>query len=337
MRPATQASDAHVQTAVDAVSAIVPTRVSTTARRRCGQPTLENEVERTLFLGFEPARSCGIVRCLEHGFPTLLNRWHYHPEYELHFIAETRGRAFVGDYIGHYEPGHLVLTGPGLPHNWLAADAPDDGPSRAIHKVLQFRDEPLREAAKCLTDLAVVLELLERSRHGIEFFGFEQHAPRHFERVRSAHGLPRLVAFLEYLSELAAWTDYRLLSSSPLKGHDDKVSAQTANIIEYITEHAEEPLSMADVAKRFSMTEKYFSKYFRRATGNTFTDFVSQLRIDRACQLLLESDQYVVNICYEVGFNNVANFNRRFARLKGMSPSQFRQQAVDRLGLEFRE
>lgn len=64
-------------------------------------------------------RSTRSIRYLEHGWPTDLCRWHSHEEYELHFIAETRGKAFVGDYIGDFSPGALYLTGPNLPHNWV--------------------------------------------------------------------------------------------------------------------------------------------------------------------------------------------------------------------------
>ena len=64
-------------------------------------------------------RSNRSIRYLEHGWPTDLCRWHAHEEYELHLIVETRGKAFVGNFIGNFEPGSLFLTGPNLPHNWV--------------------------------------------------------------------------------------------------------------------------------------------------------------------------------------------------------------------------
>ena len=75
----------------------------------------------------------------------------------------------------------------------------------------------------------------------------------------------------------------------------------------------------------WSRSESRFSRYFRRSTGNTFTDFVNRVRVNKACQLLLETDKYISTICYEVGFNNVANFNRRFSEFRGMTPSEFRK------------
>ena len=62
------------------------------------------------------------------------------------------------------------------------------------------------------------------------------------------------------------------------------------------------------------------------------TDFVNRLRINKACQLLMETDRYITNVCYDVGFNNVANFNRRFLQIKGMTPKEFRRQAEARFG-----
>jgi AraC-like DNA-binding protein len=93
-----------------------------------------------------------------------------------------------------------------------------------------------------------------------------------------------------------------------------------------------QPLAMGDVAAELGMSESRFSRFFRRATGNNFVDFVNRVRISRACQLLMESDDLITRICYDVGFNNIANFNRRFLEIKGMTPSEFRRQADHRFG-----
>ena len=309
--------------------------VSPRPARRTYGPTLENEAERTLFEDFETVSRCGVVRCLSHGFPTIHNRWHYHPEYELHLIVATHGRAFVGDYIGTYQPGHVALTGPGLPHNWVVDELPAGGFNDHIHKVLQFRDEPLREAAKVFDAIDGIFPMLERAKFGIEFFGVSALAERRFEEIQASHGLKRLSSFLAYLAELAQEKDFRLLSASSVQGLADKYTKEASEIIEYVAKNACFDISLKDVAHTFGHSEKYFSKHFKRSTGNSFIDFVIRMRINKACQLLADSLMYVANICNDVGFNNVANFNRHFHKIKGMTPTDFRKRSGDRSGSQF--
>ena len=301
-------------------------------RSRHRQPELELDASRMPSLGYEAAEDVGFIRCLDHGFPTPLARWHYHDEYELHLIVASRGKTFVGDYIGTFEPGHLVLTGPRLPHNWISSDVPPEGIALR-DLVIQFPDAPLRQAAALIPEIAEVLPLLERARHGIEFFGLSDLARERFERIKHRHGLQRFAEFCEFLGGLARCSDYRLLSAVQLQSsEDDAALARISSIVDHVTAHYAEPFSMAEMCQKVGMSESSFSRSFRRATGNTFTDFVNRLRINKACQLLMETDRYITNVCYDVGFNNVANFNRRFLQIKGQTPKEFRRQAEARFG-----
>jgi AraC-like DNA-binding protein len=308
----------------------MPAHRDRTPRQR--QPELEHDYARPTSLGYEAPEDTGLVRCLAHGFPTPLARWHFHDEYELHLITATAGKAFVGDWIGPFHPGHLVLCGPRLPHNWVSLDLPEGGVAER-DLVIQFRHEPIAHAAEMIPELAEVLPLLERSRHGIEFFGLSDEAHAHWLHVKHARGIQRFAAFCDFLADLARCTDYRLLSNVQMQGEDDDTGLEQINaIVDRITGDVAKPLSAGDVAAELGMSESRFSRFFRRATGNTFTDFVNRVRVNRACQLLMETDRLVTHICYEVGFNNVANFNRRFLEIKGMTPSEFRRQADHRFG-----
>jgi AraC-like DNA-binding protein len=294
------------------------------------KPELEMEYTRSPNLGYEAPDEVGFIRCLDHGFPTQLARWHCHDEYELHLITATSGKVFVGDWIGPFQPGQLVLTGPRLPHNWISVDLPEGGVTQR-DLVIQFPHAPLVRAAENIPELGEVLPLLERAKYGIEFFGLSDAAKVHWQRVRAARGLRRLTAFCDFLSDLVACTDYRLLSSSQLQNdHNEQFTDQIHVVVSRITDHLAEPHSAAEFAQQLSMSESRFSRFFRKATGNTFTDFVNRVRISRACQLLMETDLQITHICYEVGFNNIANFNRRFLETKGMTPSEFRKQSLVR-------
>lgn len=293
-------------------------------------PEQECAFRRDPGMGYETDGSFGLIRCLAHGAPNPLIRWHFHDEYELHLILETSGRVFVGDYIGQFQPGHLVLTGPRLPHNWVSMDLPAEGVA-VRDLAIQFGDAPLRKAMEQLPELKEILPLLERARHGVEFRGISEQVREQMTRIMQSRGLTRLIGFCQLMQHLTHHEDYRLLSAIPLQTSEEDGSIhRISEVVDYISRASEARLALADVAARFGMSESTFSRYFRRMTGNTFTNFLNQLRVNKACQMLLETDQYVSTICYNVGFNNVANFNRRFMEIKGMTPSDFRRVGKDR-------
>jgi AraC-like DNA-binding protein len=313
----------------------MPANLLQNQRPRQLSPELEHEHARSISLGYEASEDIGLVRCLSHGFPTPLARWHFHDEYELHLITASSGKAFVGDWIGPFQPGHLVLCGPRLPHNWISLDLPECGIAER-DLVIQFRHEPIAQAAAVIPELAEVLPLLERSRHGIEFFGLSERAHAHWIGVKHSRGVRRFVAFSDFLADLARCTDYRLLSDVQVEGEGDAIEVEQINtIVDRITSDLAQPLSSAEAAACLGMSPSQFSRFFRRATGNNYTDFVNRIRVNQACQLLMGTDRQVTHICYEVGFNNVANFNRRFLEIKGVTPSAYRRQAVARFGRSF--
>ncbi len=297
------------------------TRSSEPARRRQGKTP---ELERRNYDGF--------MRYLEHGYPSPLVRWHCHEEYELHLIVATSGKLFVGDYIGEFAPGHLVLTGPRLPHNWISSGVAEAGvPLRDM--IVQFAHDPIEQAAQSIPELREVLPLLARATYGVEFLNCGAEAEQHLARIRDSSGLARLAEFVTFIGKLARTTEYRLLSSSKMQSFDDDAAlAEINTVLNYITNNYRQPLSAELMAEQVGMSLSKFSRFFRKATGNSFTDFVNRIRINKACQLLMNTDQYVTNVCYNVGFNNVANFNRRFLQLKGVTPKQFRRTAEGRFG-----
>ncbi len=148
-------------------------------------------------------------------------------------------------------------------------------------------------------------------------------------------GADRVGEFLRFVSVLARSTSYRLLSNVKMRSYEDDASLRKINmVLNNITTNYCSPMSADTMAEQLGMSLSKFSRFFRKATGNSFTDFVNRIRINKACQLLMTTDQYVTNVCYEVGFNNVANFNRRFLELKGLTPKEFRRKADGRFGNE---
>lgn len=271
------------------------------------------------------------IRYLEHGFPSDLIRWHAHDDYELHFIVATSGKVFVGDYIGNYAPGQLILTGPRLPHNWICQNHQD--PVKLRDMVIRFDHESFSNGMKIIPELGEVLPMLLRAKSGIEFFDVEEDYLRDtFEAVRDSSGLERVIKALPLLKTLAQSQNYRLLSTVQIDLKSNEALQRKINtVVDYVSQNYSQDISLSDAASLINMSDSHFSRFFRKATGNRFIEFVNRVRISRACNLLTETDQQIANICFQVGFNNVANFNRRFHELKGVTPRDFRSQSNKRI------
>ena len=275
-------------------------------------------------------KQAGAVRYIEHGCPNWRIRWHYHEEYELHFIAATSGKVFIGDYIGSFQPGNLILTGPFLPHNWISQLEPDEQ-CELRDQVVHFDHAVITEAAELIPELQNVLPLLERARYGVEFSGPTQSAHDYINNIKNSSGVARLGYFCQLMDELAQTTDYRLLSTSQIHlPNDDTLQERINSVVNYVMANYQNSITLAEAAALVNMSNSYFSRFFRKATGNRFSDFVNRIRISKACELLAQTDQYITTICYNVGFNNVANFNRRFFDHKQVTPSDYRKQARGR-------
>jgi AraC-like DNA-binding protein len=92
------------------------------------------------------------------------------------------------------------------------------------------------------------------------------------------------------------------------------------------------PFTEADLAEIAGQSTSAFSRAFRRHTGMSLVQYVKRLRINLACQILMSDEQAsITDICFEVGFNNLSNFNRQFLAEKGMPPSQFRRLLVENI------
>lgn len=273
------------------------------------------------------------IRYLEHGSRSELIRWHTHEYCELHLIVATRGKVFVGDYIGRFEPGQFILTGPRVPHNWVT-DRTINTDVDLRDMVIQFDGSSISKLSHLFSEAGELTSMMELSRSGLEFVGFDlDEAMAMMSEVRDTTGFDRLVAFFRILNLLNKWPNRRVLSTMQMDASVNGVMESKINsVVEYVVSHYPDEISLTQAASLAGMSDSAFSRKFHKATGNKFVEFVNRVRIGRACIMLAETNHQVSSICYDVGFNNVANFNRQFARLKGKTPGEYRKIMRQNLG-----
>lgn len=274
-----------------------------------------------------------LFKAWSHGYPFHTVRWHFHPEYEIHQVVATSGRYFVGDFIGQFEPGNLVLTGPNLPHNWVS-DLPVDVAIPLRGRIIQFSEEFIGDTMKLMPELSGLGALLESSRRGVLFSGntSKELAPL-MEEIVAATGVRRIELFMMILGTLCRARGALPLSSpNYLPDPSGYMSAGMNKALAFIRENLTQPFGEADLATIAGQSQSAFSRSFRRHTGMSLVQYVKRLRINLACQILM-SDEHasITDICFQVGFNNLSNFNRQFLAEKGMPPSRFRRLLADNI------
>jgi two-component system response regulator YesN len=126
--------------------------------------------------------------------------------------------------------------------------------------------------------------------------------------------------------DLCAWISAALDEFLELvySSQDAKKVTQITPAINYIDANYDKHISLADVAKTSHLSVSRLAHIFREQMGITIVDYLTGVRIERAKQLLLATEQNCTEVCFQVGYNNQSYFTRTFKELVGMTPLHFR-------------
>ena len=249
--------------------------------------------------------------------------WHHHPEFELTLTLNSRGQRFIGNNVANYEPGDLVLIGPNLPHSWASREKIDDGQPH-IALVFWFRREWIEALAGGSVELTPITRLIRDAATGLAFGTALGHtlAPD-FEAMFSHPPARRLIGLLEILTRLADVHHRQPLSSVvPQQVGGDR--SRIDRVLMHLHRHYQEPLRMEQIARIAALSESGLHRMFKKHTQLGISDYLIGLRIGEACARLSATSQPIQHIAADVGYASLANFNRQFLRLRGMTPRQYR-------------
>ncbi len=249
--------------------------------------------------------------------------WHYHPEVELTWIIKGSGRRLVGDHAAEYRSHDLVLVGSNLPHTWVSN--PSARQNRAM--VVQFRPDIFPESLLRLPEFGTLAGLLAQAARGLCFraaaarrVGPEMTALASGGRLANWLGLARV------LDQLATRGDYEVLATA---GYQDRrsyrMNTRLQRVTDFIEENFRDELTLAQAARHAGLSPSAFSQFFHRMTHQTFVAYRTACRVRAACRLLVETDRPITDLAFACGFGNLANFNRRFAQEKKMTPRAYRR------------
>ena len=251
---------------------------------------------------------------------------HQHKEFELNFIERGKGvRRIVGDSVEEIGDYELVLIGgEDLEHVWEQGRCN----SKDIREItIQFSGDIFGDGLLSKNQFASIRRMLKRADHGLAF-SLPSIMKVYSTLDTIANESERFVQFLKFmyiLYELSVSDEARILASSSF-AHTERSteSRRVQKVKQYINDHYNEPLKLADLADLVGMSPVAFSRFFRQRTGRTLSDYIVDIRLGFAARMLVDSSRNISEICYECGFNNLSNFNRTFKAKRNYTPRDFR-------------
>ncbi|MEC3880596.1 AraC family transcriptional regulator [Parapedobacter sp. 10938] len=261
--------------------------------------------------------------------PNFGSLWHYHPELELHHVIRGKGVRLIGDNIGNFSAGEVLLLGGNLPHMWQSNEEYyQNHPTRKVEAiVIQFLPDCMGRDFTNLPEMYLLPKLFENARKGMKFTGRTRaRIVELMYKVTQATEMERLIMLLSILKTMAETDEYQSIASAHAFYKSNEMDAVRINkVCTYTLSNYKKEINLEEIAAIANLSVTSFCRYFKLMTKKTFYDFLIEIRISHACRLLVEDILPTEVICFECGFNNVSNFYRHFKKITDMTPLEYKK------------
>lgn len=261
------------------------------------------------------------------------NQWHFHPEVELIYIHKGRGTRFIGTDVHRFEPGELFLFGSNLAHMWRCDPEYflESSKLKAEVSIVYFHHDFLGDKFFNIPELKSIESLLEKAKLGIKITGNTKVRVKELMgRLHSTTGLERIITLLTILEKMATSKEKQFINPVYHEVKIEKSEASRLNkVFQYVSDNFQRKITLCEIASIANLSAKAFCRYFKSKTRKTFYDFLLEVRVAHACNLLLEKDMTIYEVCYDSGFNNLSNFNRYFKKITHKTPTNYKREFMN--------
>lgn len=258
---------------------------------------------------------------------------HQHPEVQITYIIKGEGKLIIGDYIGQFYPGELFLIGPNLPHVFRSDVSKDDkGDEFQAHAyTIFFEWASLGDRFLNMPELKNLSEFVKICERGFKVDAESADKVKKIMDVTFAsEGFQKIILFFQILQILSEKASLEPLTSfGTFSDFNDLDGKRLNDIYHFTMNEYSRKISLDEVAQIANMTTNSFCRYFKLRTRKSYVNFLNDIRIGQASKLLQQKDISISQVCFEVGFNNLSNFNRKFKEINKCSPSEFRAQLTN--------
>lgn len=262
--------------------------------------------------------------------PSFYGKLHHHPEYQITAIIKGEGIFYAGNQMIAFGPGDVLAIGSDVPHLFKNSNACSN--AGGIESLsLFFDDQSFGPHFFTLPEMEGIKQLLQNSNRVIRILGHSRKSVhKHILSIGPLQEEALVIAFLTTLSMINSGEKEFLNSQQYQLSLNEEEGGKMNDILDHTFRHFNENIRIEEVAGIAHLSRSQFSKFFKLHTGKTYIQFLNELRIERACTLLVKTDHAIEQVCYEVGFHNVSNFVRQFKKVKLATPSDYRKSWVKR-------
>lgn len=244
---------------------------------------------------------------------------HQHEEIQISHILTGSGKLVVGSHVGGYEPGETFVIGSHVPH--LFQSGPSEHRSHMIS--LFFKPDIYMNIFE-QPELKVLKPFLGSAHLGYKVMDTGAGFDRTFKNLPRLDKFALFLQFFTLLNQLNQANKLVLGGVGLRKEINNEQGLRLQKIFDYTMTYFRDDIRLEDVAAQIHMTKNAFCRYFKQRTQKTYFQFLIELRIEHAIQLLVNnSDITIADAAFASGFNCITNFNRKFKEIKGQTPSSF--------------
>ncbi len=248
--------------------------------------------------------------------------FHYHPEHEIVFIANTKGKLIVSDAVTTFSQKELIFIGSCVPHLFLG-DQNKNGKDKIKVFVIQFK-ENLFEHVKHLPEFYQAYRFVSKIHHGIKVKRTSR-LDRLIAGLNHTHGVEKFNKLSYLLDYIVRKGEYEFIMR-PSEKIINTISSQRINeFYSFLSENYQKEINVDEAAKAVHLSKTSFCRFLKKETKKTFSEHLNEVRINFACKLLRETPDTILQVSYAAGFNNPSYFYRQFKKMKLISPVEYRQ------------
>lgn len=253
------------------------------------------------------------------------DQFHQHEAVQISMILEGEGELIAGDRIRRFKPGDLFILGSFMPH-LFKSELIHDGDVHMISLFFNRTDFDLLLKLDEIQELEIFLNELE---YGCSIESRKIEIAEQFTLIEHASSINRLIHFLTLLGIIQAADRTPLSITAQRKLMTENEGKRMQKVMHFAMNSFASQITLEQVAQEANMTVNAFCRYFKQRTNKSFFQFLIELRIEHACNLLITRLELSISEISDLsGFVNLSNFNRRFKEEKGCTPSYFRRQNV---------